>query len=421
MPRRRPRRSVAAAPVVVIALAALAGCTSSDGEVARAAGDGALVAVQHDVSLGFAEPDGATDDATYLRLAVVAPDGTPLTITSRGDGTAPRLLRGLEATPSSALDALGQDGVVTGAAVAPDGTLVVLGARDGAGAVVLRVGTDDAVTELPTQLAPDSAVNGVVAFSPDASRLVVARSAPSAQDPQLFVSGEVEVVGVDTTTGRAVAGPVLLPFTEPTQRIPGRPDAAEPRALAVAADGSAALAVDVRASQADRSAQLLRLDAGLQRVGEPVPLPVTGERDARALALRPDGTLYATVLRPDPDGDQPASTGWDGAFVLLRLAAGGAQAEEVVAVPKRSTGLGMAVPGDGRWAYLGGSFAEGRSADFLPVDLTTGTAAAAVEVCDDGLVGDPVADPTGTHLVVSGTCDVDQARAAHVYVLGAAG
>ena len=70
---------------------------------------------------------------------------------------------------------------------------------------------------------------------------------------------------------------------------------------------------------------------------------------------------------------------------------------------------------------MGGSFAEGVSADFLPVDLESGEAAAAVEVCDAGVVGDPVADPTGTHLVFSGTCDVAEPLAAHVYVLGAAG
>ncbi|QNG35509.1 hypothetical protein F1C76_01805 [Geodermatophilaceae bacterium NBWT11] len=290
--------------------------------------------------------------------------------------------------------------------MAPDDTAVLLAlaapGSDNPVPSVVRVAPDGTEQVLPiTGPAPtDGLSSSDVGFSADASRAALALAPRDSSQGFPQSTGALQLTLLDTTTGGQLAS-VAVPLTEPAAIVPGQPDPVRVDDVAIAPDGGVLVAVTVAGAS-----QLLRYDAALAPVGAPVELPRL-EEFGGFLGIGPDGTAYVTT------------TG--SAVGLVRVPAGATAAETVATVIEGPGGVtGMVVGPTGDYAYLAGVTDTDLGVTVRAVDLATGETTPATQLCPEGITGQPVLDPTGTTLLVSGTCNEPTTLEAFVWTLTAA-
>ncbi len=387
-------------------LLTVSACSSSTdggpGVAQEAPPEGTLLTLAEDADLGFAELGGGAG----LQLAGVDSAGRPVLLGTAGGGP-PGLARGTDLVGAPALTSLGEYGSVAALAVAPDDTAVLLAlaapGSDVPVAAVLRVTPDGTEQALPitgtAADAPTTLSAYASGFSPDATRAAVAVSPRDTSQGFPEETGTLRLVTVDTTTGAQVAA-TEVPLADAAAVVPGAPEAVRVDDVAVQADGGVLVAMTVSGQSGSR---LLRFDATLAPVGEPVELPAL-EEFGGFLAVGPDGTAYVT------------STGT--AVVLNRVPVGATAAEEVATVEDGPGGVtGLAVDPTGNWAYLTGVTDVDRGETVTGVELATGEVTADVELCTEGSLGEPSMNAAGPAMVVPGRCNDPSTNQAHAYLL----
>jgi len=359
----------------------------------------ALLTLADSTDLGFAETGGTL----AVQLAAVDSTGTPVLV-GREIGSPSAFSRGPDLAGAAPLVSLGEYGTASALAVAPDDTAVLLAlaapGSDNPVPSVVRVAPDGTEQVLPIDGAADVLSSATVGFNTDATRaaLAVAPRDTSQGFPQS--TGALQLTLLDTTTGAPV-GALSVPLTEPAAIVPGQQDPVRVDDVAIAPDGGVVVAVTVTGQS-----QLLRYDAALAPVGAPAELPRL-EEFGGFLGLGPDGTAYVTTTGSEVG--------------LVRVPAGATAAEPVATVSDGSGGVtGMVVDPAGGYAYLSGVTDLDLGVTVRAVDLATGETTPATQLCPEGITGQPVLDPTGTTLLVSGTCNEPTTLEAFVWTLTAA-
>ncbi|TFV62249.1 hypothetical protein E4P41_07710 [Geodermatophilus sp. DF01-2] len=367
-------RRTAAALVAVLATAACTG-GGETGPTQRTGPDGAPAL------LGTVDLDAAVDGATRLRDLAAVPGGAPVALLGDGDS------RGwlVEVAPGedgpAAMTVLEIPGVGADAelAVLPDGTYLVAGTSPTAGYQLLTVRPDGQATITGLGLRPDRAAT---ALSPDGRMLYAALALADVRPAQLYA--------VDLTAGVVHTTAPVVPDGTVT-------------ALTTRPDGGLAALVE-----ADGRALLVRYDADLRPVGEPVDLapdaPVSSPAD---LDVTADGTAVATVHVGDARSRGRLVTVVDGEVrSSVELDGTGDSALDVVVSP------------DGRSAWV--PLADlSFPAELVTLDLASGERIAAVPLCPGaGVLGDvaPVGEDAG--LVVTGSCIDGDAPTATAFLVG---